>query len=477
MTSNEGEPSHRSTNHPHVLKDRNVTVMGLGRFGGGIGAARWLAEQGAHVTVTDTASADQLSESVAQLADLPIRHVLGGHDERDFRDADLVVVSPAVPDRAPLLATARANDVPVTTEINLFLERCPCRVVGITGSVGKSTITAMTGQILKTALGEDGVWVGGNIGASLLGDLPRMASDHVVVLELSSFQLARTPAIRWSPTIAVITNVTPNHLDWHGGFADYLASKLNIVRYQDPQRDTIIMEDVPTLRTNFDLLFGDLAGIWRYDLDSRDEPQAVMQTTSAVDCDNRQLSWPELRLSVPGAHNRRNAAAALTVAHALGIDGPRATEPLATFRALPDRLEFVAEHANVAYYNDSKSSTPESAITAMRAIERPLLIILGGYDKQVDLSAAVQFAATRAKHVACIGETGPRIQAAVEAAGGTATLDKDMGSAVNSCARRAVAGDAVLLSPACASWDQFADYRARGRCFRDLVHQLAGKAQ
>lgn len=456
-------------------RNRRVTVMGLGGFGGGVGVTRWLAAAGATVTVTDCAPAERLERSLTEIADLGVTLRLGGHDERDFRETDLVVVNPAVPDSSPYLAAARAAGVPITTEINLFVERCPARCVGITGTVGKSTVTAMTGHILTQAA-ERGcaaprirrVWVGGNIGRSLLDVLPQIDPADVVVLELSSFQLHRTPLVRWSPRVAVITNITPNHLDWHGTFAAYAAAKLNILRFQDPARDVIVAGDRPELLKLFEQLHGDLSGVWRYGL-AGDVPVAAQQSTPAIDCDDRRLSWPGLQLDVPGRHNLENAAAALTVAHALGVPDDAAAALLSTFQALPHRLQRVARRAGVTYYDDSKSTTPESTLTALRSFDPPLLVILGGYDKGSDLRPVAEEAARRAKFAACIGPTGPSLAETVTRAGGAAAVFPNLPAAMAAVMARAEPGDTVLLSPACASWGEFRDYRERGELFARLA--------
>jgi len=335
-----------------------------------------------------------------------------------------------------------------------------------------STVPAMTGHILTHAFTGGRTWIGGNIGRSLLHDLEQIQPNDLVVLELSSFQLQRTSAVRWSPHIAVVTNLTPNHLDWHGTFAAYVAAKLHIVRFQVPGRDYVIVQDNEDMRRIFDHLHGDVSGVWRYSLDG-DVPQAVIQSTAAVDCDDRKLRWPTLQLQVPGKHNRQNAAAALAVAHALDIPDDSAVAALASFEALPHRLQKVAEHGGIAWYDDSKSTTPEAALTALDAIEQPILLILGGYDKGSDLKPVAQAAAQRAKFTACIGVTGPGIAEAIRAAGGQTEYCEDLPRAVAACRARAQNGDAVLLSPACASWDQFVDYRVRGTQFAELARSNA----
>lgn len=471
-----------------TLKGRRVLVMGLGRFGGGVGVTRWLAAQGAYVTVTDQAEVDVLEESLREIADLDATLRLGGHNERDFRAAELVVVNPAVREESEYLAAAREAGVPVTTEINLFVERCPARIVGVTGSVGKSTVTAMIGHVLRrdreversrlvpndhwfdgaVADAYRRVWVGGNIGRSLLDGLDEIEADDIVVLELSSFQLQRTPTVQWSPHVAVITNITPNHLDWHGNFAAYVAAKLNVVRYQQPERDVIVMQDSEDLRRIFGELFGDVSGIWRYGLEE-DVPVAVQQSTAAIDCDDRRMQWDGLRLDVPGRHNRLNAAAALAATAALGVPMDEALAALATFEALPHRLQKVAERDGVVYYDDSKSTTPEAALTALAAMERPACVILGGYDKGSDWTELARAVAERTKLAVCIGTTGEVIAEAVRAVGGTAVYCGELAAAVEACQAVAESGDAILLSPACASWDQFVDYRARGEMFARLA--------
>ncbi|MGE3182150.1 MAG: UDP-N-acetylmuramoyl-L-alanine--D-glutamate ligase [Phycisphaerae bacterium] len=454
-------------------KGIRVTVMGLGRFGGGLGAVRWLVEQGACVTVSDRDPKEKLANSIAALRDLDVALHVGAHHEADFVDTDLVVVNPAVPFNSPFPEIAVHAGVPVTTELNLFLERNPAPVIGVTGSVGKSTTVAMIESILVAELGRARVWVGGNFGDSLLASLSQIKADHRVILELSSFQLYRTAALRWSPEIAVITNILPNHLDWHGSFAHYTAAKFNILRFQDPGADQIVIGDHPALRETCRFMFGDLAGIWRYSVTDRG-PGAVMQATSNVDTDNRAIAWPQLRLPIPGRHNLENAAAALTVAHAISINQETALAALASFTGLPHRIKHVRDIDGVAFVNDSKASSPDAAKTAMQSFEGPLLMIVGGYDKGLDLQDFGKQIAARAKFAACIGQTGQQLQGHIQNAHGAAESFQDFASAVRACAARAVAGDTVLLSPGSASWGMFADFRERGAQFEQIVQALAG---
>jgi len=449
--------------------DKRVTVMGLGRFGGGAGVTRWLSRQGARVLLTDKATPDDLRDALAGIADLDIETRLGGHNERDFRETDLLVVSPAVPDTNEFVRAARDAGVPVTTEINLFVERCPARTVGVTGSVGKSTTTAMIAHVLERTHAGGRTWVGGNLGRSLLDALGEITADDVVVLELSSFQLARTPLVGWSPHVAVVTNVAPNHLDWHGTYEAYVAAKLEIARFQDRSRDRLIIGETDELRRNVAGAVGSLADVWRYRLDETTPTATMSVTPGPLSTRAQRLRWDGVQLAIPGNHNRENAAAALTVAHCLGIDAEAAVAAIGSFEGLEHRLQRVAIRDGVTYYNDSKSTTPAAAITAMSAIEQPLLIILGGYDKGSDLTPAAECAARRAKFAACIGKTGPTLVEAVRNAGGAAELFDTLTAAVAACQSRAESGDAILLSPACASWGMFPDYRVRGEEFARLA--------
>ncbi|MEP0841296.1 MAG: UDP-N-acetylmuramoyl-L-alanine--D-glutamate ligase [Phycisphaerae bacterium] len=439
-------------NTPRDVKGRRVVVMGLGHFGGGIAVTRWLVDQGADVLVTDLASPDKLSDGLEQLKDLPVRLRLGGHDPADLDGCDLLVVSPAVPkERSPFVQQARARGIPISSEMNLFVERCPTRgVIGVTGSAGKSTTTAMIGAILSAAHAAGAlprVWMGGNIGRSLLADLGAMRADHWVVLELSSFQLEDLAALRWSPRLAVITNLAPNHLDRHGTLEAYADAKMNIVRFQ-PADGRVFVH-------------------------ARDEELAErVRAAGAVDRLRRYAFDPALAdaLRVPGSHNRDNAAAAVAVAKAVGVGDEAIRRGLAAFTALPHRLEFVGQRDGVRYYNDSKSTTPESTRTALEAFDEPVVMLVGGFDKQIPLGDISRLLAARARATVCYGQTGPAFHREITAAGGTAELVRGTFEEAVAAARRlARPGDVVILSPACASYDMFKNYEERGETFKKLA--------
>lgn len=435
-----------------------MLLVGLGRFGGQISAARWLVEQGAGVCVTDLAPAEKLQESLAQLADLPVRYRLGGHDLADLEHCDLLVVSPAVPkDRSDFIKTAIARGISITSEMNLFVSRCPARrIVGVTGSAGKSTTTAMIGSILEAARAEGlfpQTWVGGNIGHSLLGDVDRMTSEDAVVLELSSFQLEDLGSLRWSPPVAVITNIQPNHLDRHGTLEAYADAKMNIVRHQR-STDVVFIHE------------GD---------------EAVRSRLAAVGADGRVRTCKvepffDTFLKVPGRHNRLNAAAALAVARCLNVSDDIIARGLAAFRGLPHRLEFVGERDGVRYYNDSKSTTPESTMIAVEALAGSSVIVLvGGQPKGASFAAMGRLLARTCKRAICYGRAGPEIHAEIAAgADSGAAINAEQVPTFDQAVRRArelaQPGDIIVLSPACASYDEFTNYERRGETFRRLVH-------
>jgi len=428
---------------------QRVTVVGLGRFGGGLGVTRWLCEQGARVTVSDKAPAEELAESVRLLEGLDVSLHLGAHDERDFTEADLLVVSPAVPPHAPPLKLASAAGVPRTTEINLFLWRCPAPVVGITGTVGKSTTTAMIGEVLSRRMPTH---VGGNIGRSLLGDLPRIAPDHAVVLELSSFQLEALPEVARSPHVALVTNFAPNHLDRHVTAAAYADAKKNLFRFQQPG-DVLILNaaDAPT-------------AAW------------AAEAPEGVRVEHFDPAAEPFELAVVGAHNQANAQAAWAVARQFGIDRDTGASALAGFPGLPHRLQFVAERGGVRYYNDSKCTTPEGAVVALASFPpRTAVFIVGGYDKGVGFDELGAALAERAKAVIALGATAERILLAVDVhRAGTdppTARAADLSAAVRLAAAHAGPGDAVALSPACASYDQFVNYEQRGAEFVRFVEE------
>ncbi|MBI5366882.1 MAG: UDP-N-acetylmuramoyl-L-alanine--D-glutamate ligase, partial [Planctomycetes bacterium] len=428
------------------LAGRKVTVMGLGLFGGGVGVARYLARQEADVTVTDLRPEKDLAESIAALAGYPVRFRLGGHDEQDFAAADLLVVNPGVPRSSPYIAAARAAGVPLETEMNLFFKLCPAPILAVTGSNGKTTTTALVGALLARTGRRS--WVGGNIGRSLLDVVEQIHAEGIVVLELSSFQLEDLAALARSPHVAVVTNLTPNHLDRHGTMEAYAAAKKNIFAFQFEEDHLVLNADDPTVSEWAGEARGHVSWFSRKRpvkdgafLDGRDLCVAAGGQMRRI--------LPAADLQIPGGFNVENALAALAATLPYGLPDPGAAAALAAFRGVEHRLEFVREVAGVRFYNDSIATNPESTLVALETLPGPIVLLAGGYDKKLPLDALAGAVARRVKTAVLFGATGPALETKIRAAGGSCTLLRatTFPDAVSQARAAAVAGDTVLLSP------------------------------
>jgi len=464
---------------------KNVLVMGLGRFGGGVDVARFAHSTGAKVIVTDLASSEQLSDSLKQLRDLDgIEFHLGSHNPADFEQADIVIANPAVPGDNKFLQIARQANKCVTSQISIFFELCPAKIIGITGANGKSTTTALTAHLLKNTRHET-VWLSGNIGNQpLLTILDQINSNDLVVLELSSFQLEQLAEIQKAPDVALLTNLTPNHLDRYGIFENYCTVKENIFKFQKPD------DNHPAVS-----IFNaedEIAAEWfeKYKSDTG----RICIKFSADDVSD------ELRncFALPGRANLSNLAAATAIAKHFVADDEQIKGCLPEFKALPHRLELVDIINDVSWYNDSKATTPEGTITALEAFDQPIIIIAGGYDKNLPFDKLGKKIIQKAKAAILIGQTAPKIAQAITSANislrGVAATEQgevdepstslhsvaatqseivsSLSDAVRQVNKIAESGDVVLLSPACASYDMFENYEQRGLKFCELVRQI-----
>lgn len=454
------------------FEDKTVLVMGLGRFGGGIDATKFAYSAGAKVIVTDLASAEQLSESLSQLHNLAgIEFHLGSHNLADFEQADIIIANPAVPGNNKYLQTARRVGRFVTSQISIFFELCPARIIGITGANGKSTTTALTAHLLKNTSNKT-VWLSGNIGNQpLLTILDRIKPDDLVVLELSSFQLDQLAEIQKAPDVALLTNLTPNHLDRYGTFENYCAAKENIFKYQK------LNDDHPAVS-----IFNaedEIAAEW-FEKYNKDDGRTCIKFCADDVSDELRNCY-----ALPGRANLSNLTAAMTIAKYFGADDNQIKCYLPEFKALPHRLELIEEIRGVRWYNDSKATTPEGAITALDAFDQPIIIIAGGYDKDIPFNELGEKIAEKSKAAILIGNTALKIDKAIQNAqmslreaqrrsnlqtiNTKVKLVDSLADAVRMANQLAESGDIVLLSPACASYDMFENYEQRGNEFSKFV--------
>lgn len=442
------------------LPGSRALVLGLGREG--IDLARFLAAHGAHVTVADDKRSDQLGEALATLADLPLGPPIAEARAATVEPGafDLLYVSPGVPPEHPLVQSFRAGGTPVSSLVALFFTLCPAPIVGVTGSAGKTTTTALLGAIFREAGRR--VLVGGNIGQPLLGKVDAISPEDWVVLELSSFQLE---PLTQSPSIAVVTNVTPNHLDRHPSMEAYWRAKGQILAHQSPSDTAILNADDAWSRR-----YEPRGRVWRFSLQGDTDAEAVLRDGVLVVHGETLLRAEEVQL--PGRHNLANALAASLAARAAGIDlGPIAAATR-TFRGVPHRLQPVAVIDGVRWINDSIATAPERSIAALRSIDEPIVLLAGGRDKHLPMEEWARLIVQRSRHVVLFGEMGGLVREAIEAADPSyrsMSVARTMDEAVALAARHALPGDVVLLSPGGTSYDMYRDFEERGADFTRAV--------
>jgi UDP-N-acetylmuramoylalanine--D-glutamate ligase len=458
-----------------VFAGKRITIMGLGFFGGSIGLAKYLMSQGAQVTITDLKPAAELQDSVAALHGLPVQFVLGRHEMEDFTDVDMVFASPAVRQDSSYLIAARAHGVPIDTEMNLFMRLCRGCVIGVTGSNGKTTTTSLIGAILRRA--NPRTRVGGNIGRSLLPEVAAIEPGDPVVLELSSFQLADLAAVGRSPHIALFLNLSPNHLDRHGSMEAYLAAKMHIFAYQRPADIAILNADDPRLHPLVSRLrsqvrlFSGAAGVEDGAYVEGDRVVVAHSGMTAEVC--RVGDIPLL-----GRHNVANVLAAVAAADAWGVSAAAMRAAVCAFPGVEHRLERVRVLHGVSFYNDSIATTPTGTLAALAAMQQPIWLIAGGYDKGLPFQTLGETIVQRVKGVFLIGTAAPQIAQAIAQARlpgrdlPALQCCGDLPAAVRAAFAAARPGEVVLLSPACASYDQFRNFVERGRLFKQLVCAL-----
>jgi UDP-N-acetylmuramoylalanine--D-glutamate ligase len=443
-----------------MLSGQRALVIGLAREG--LDLSRFLVAHGASVVVTDRKSEAELQEPLQQLGQANVTYRLGGHSTQDLDNVDVVYASPGVPPEHELLQEAQRRGIRSSSLVELFFALCPAPIVGITGSAGKSTTTALTGEMFQAA-GRD-VFVGGNIGRPLLGKVLEMKPTSWVVMELSSFQLE---PLQVSPHIALITNVTPNHLDRHPSMQAYWSAKGQILAHQQPSDIAVLNAD-----DQWSQRYQARCRVLRFSLEGSVEG-AYLAGERLMLLGEPLLSVDEVPLR--GRHNLANVLAASAVAHAAGIERAAMVQAIKSFAGVPHRLQTVAERDGVTYVDDSIATAPERSIAALQAYHEPLVLIAGGRDKHLPMEEWARLIVRRARHVVLLGEMSDLVAEAVKKADGSyAAISRaqTMDEAVQQAARAARSGDVVLLSPGGTSYDMYQDFEERGRDFAAAVQRL-----
>jgi UDP-N-acetylmuramoylalanine--D-glutamate ligase len=456
------------------LTNKRVLVVGLGKSG--VASALFLKAHGARVTVSDTKSGDELRNEIPALLDHGITVETGGHGERTFRGQDLIVVSPGVPVDAPMLVQARAMGEAVIGEIELAAQFLPGPIVAITGSNGKTTTTTLTGEIL--AAGGLSTLVGGNIGTPAISLAERAKPETVIVLEVSSFQLETIQTFR--PKIAVVLNVTPDHLDRHRTFEAYVDAKARIFENQRGDDFAVLNEDDPTC---VGMAARTRAQVFWFSRQKEVKQGAWVREGNILFRDG----WGEQRTSqreimlvseipLKGAHNLENVLAAVCAGALMGCTPEKIRQAVRDFKAVEHRLEFVATIRGVDYYNDSKATNVDATIKALESFPANVHLILGGKDKGSDYSVLNDLLRQRVKRVYTIGAAAAKIESQIVSpkGGGVEIVHAEtLESALRKANAVAQPGDVVLLAPACASFDQFKNYEQRGQVFKEIVRGLS----
>ena len=442
----------------HSLKDKKIAVLGLGVSNRPL--VRLLLEYGCHVTGCDRTPREQLDAEVLELEQLGC-HLRVGENYLEDVSADVVFRTPGMHPANPAICALRSHGAEVTSEMEVFFEVCPCRIIAVTGSDGKTTTTTLISEFLK-AEGKT-VWLGGNIGTPLLPLCRQMKAEDLAVVELSSFQLMD---MRRSAHVAVVTNLAPNHLDVHKDMAEYTEAKKNIFRFQDAAHRLILNADngiTAAFRGNGTTEFFSRQG----------KPARVRAENGSIYRDGQKVLETE-EILLPGVHNVENYMAAI-----LAVDGLVSDETIRhvarTFGGVEHRIELVRIKDGVRFYNDSIASSPSRTIAGLRSFPEKVILIAGGYDKNIPYDELGPEICRHVKLLVLGGATGPKIRQAVENCGGEQPriIDcADFTAAVSAAAAAAQPGDVVLMSPASAAFDQFKNFMVRGQYFKKIVMEL-----
>jgi len=473
-----------------TLSGKNILVMGLGGFGGGEGVARFLVAQGANVTITDAKPAEKLDATLKRLAGLPLTYRLGEHRPEDFETCDALVVNPAVKPENEFVQIVEKRGAPILTEIGLFVSHCKGRILGVTGSKGKSTTASLLAAFLARHPDGRKTRLGGNIGRSLLDALDQIEPHERVVLELSSFQLYRLGQQHWSPPMALWTLLFPDRLDGHGSMHDYIEAKSQILRHQRPEDLAILQENSErrevieaSVKGRMALISDEKVPALGAFLEHGTSTPGQRGQITLVNGNQHETLCIRNACRLRGDHNLFNIAQAAFAAWIEGVPAGRIEDTLHQFEPLPHRLELVATIDGVEFVNDSISTTPQASAAGMRAFAgRRLHVIAGGSDKGLEYDDWGLETTELATRVFLLGEIAGKLQDAVLNArrrSQTAHLREicmvsSLEEAIQSAAEGAKPGDVVLLAPATASYDMFRNFEERGEAFRAIVQARQG---
>jgi len=457
---------------------KRVLIIGAARQG--LALTRYLSRHDAEVTLTDSRPEAQLAEVMHSLTDIPVRWAVGGHPFELLDDKDLICISGGVPLTTPIVIEAQNRQIPLSNDSQLFMEACPCRVVAITGSAGKTTTTALLGNIAKTHMeiknSRGRAWVGGNIGNPLIDQIDEIEADDIAILELSSFQLE---IMSISPDVAAVLNITPNHLDRHGSMQAYTAAKARILAYQNSNDTAILNRDdkgswnlTRDVKANL-LSFGIKAPLHYMDGTYLKNDHIFLQV-NGEQIKLLPTEWIKLR----GEHNLHNVLAACAIAAGASLVLPAIGQAVDDFTGVPHRLELVRSFKGIDWYDDSIATAPERTMAAIRSFDDPLVLLLGGRDKDLPWEDLANLTKQRVNHLIVFGEAADKIlntlgPPEIGRRPFTITRCDGLKQAVQTAAKIAKPDDVVLLSPGGTSFDEFKDFEERGKWFQTWVMELS----
>ncbi len=462
---------------------KRVVILGAARQG--LALARWLSEHGAQVTLSDKRPEADMAAAINSFQDLPIRWALGGHPVELLDQADVLCLSGGVPTSLPIVQEALRRGIELSNDTQIFMQAVPCKTVGITGSAGKTTTTTLVGKMAKEVEEERGkrkegasgqsVYVGGNIGDPLISYVDQMKPDDLAILEISSFQLEQMTI---SPNVAAILNITPNHLDRHGTMEAYTAAKRRMIEFQSKEDVAVLGRDDPGAWSLRKDVRGKLHSFGFSRMD--EEAEGTYYDDGLLVLYEKHVDIPLLRreqIHLRGDHNVMNVLAAFAIGHAAGLPLDAMLTAAEEFRGVPHRLELVRELRGACWYNDSIATAPERTMAAIRSFDEPVVMLLGGRDKNLPWEDLARLVHERVDHVVIFGEAGSKIEQALAAEKAERPYSQvrvaTLREAISEASRVAAAGDVVLLSPGGTSFDEFKDFEERGEKYRLWVQQLS----